>query len=89
MDGGGSVKTISEETVILPVVVAGAVISELAVYLQGKGIVLKVGDELADKLAERRSTATPKTQLSQNDSDPKQTKVAPAGIGCMPLCATG
>jgi hypothetical protein len=53
MDGGGSVKTISEETVILPVVVAGAVISELAVYLQGKGIVLKVGDELADKLADK------------------------------------
>jgi hypothetical protein len=46
-------KTISEETPILPVVVADAVIHELAYYLHGKGIELKVSDDLADKLADK------------------------------------
>jgi hypothetical protein len=46
-------KRIDEETVILPVVVADAVIHELAYYLHGKGIALEVGDEMADKLADR------------------------------------
>jgi hypothetical protein len=47
------VKTISEETVILPVVVADAVIGELALYLHKKGIELKTNDDLADKLADK------------------------------------
>ena len=46
-------KTISKETVILPVVVADSVIHELAYYLNAKGIRLEVGDELADKLADK------------------------------------
>ena len=46
-------KTISEETVILPVVVAGAVIHELTLYLHGKGIELKANDNLANKLADK------------------------------------
>jgi hypothetical protein len=46
-------KTIDEETVILPVVVAEAVIHELAFYLHGRGIALDVNDTLADKLADR------------------------------------
>jgi hypothetical protein len=46
-------KTIEEETVLLPIVAADAVIHELALYLHGKGIELKASDDLANKLADR------------------------------------
>lgn len=46
-------KTIEKETVILPTVVADAVIGELARYLHNKGVTWEPAEGLADKLANK------------------------------------
>jgi hypothetical protein len=46
-------KTIEEETVLLPVVVADSIIGELARHLDARGIRLPDDDGLSDRLADR------------------------------------